>query len=113
MSKLSKQEADELNRLADQREASSELLVHKCMSNTMSVAEKFRYNLCLKIQEIKLSVGAKNGSFEDVGISSEEMRRIQHKHYDFFETDRLLEILSIVMIKTKSGRIEDLKLIDG
>jgi len=105
-----KEEIEKINKRINAKKKSGEILVHKNFSAKMSVAEKFRYNLCSKIQEVKLNCGLSNASFVEDGVTLGEMNRVQHMHYDYFETDRLLEILNIVLVRTKSGKTEDIKI---
>lgn len=99
----------DINQIADSREESGELLVHKCMKDSMSIGERFRFNLCAKILEIRIKHNLPKEAFVSLGVSIEEMRRIQHKHYDYFVTNRLLEILNVVLQKTNSEPLELIK----
>ena len=100
---VSKEKLNELNNHMDEMEKNGEILVHKNFKKSMSVQQKFRFNLCLKIAEILVIIPINERHFDNVSL--EDSRRIMHKHYDYFTTDRLLEIMNIILIST--GRKED------
>jgi hypothetical protein len=95
---MTKKEMAEINKRLDVKEKTGELLVHKKMKSSMNVQQKFRFNMCLKIMRYLLPLGSSERVFK--GIDKEEIRRIMHKHYDYFTTDRLLEIMNIVLTGT-------------
>ena len=100
---ITKKEVEEINKRINEKVATGEILVHKNLKKSMSVQQKFRFKLCLKIAEILVLIPINERHFDNVSL--EDSRRIMHKHYDYFTTDRLLEIMNIVLINT--GSIQD------
>lgn len=97
----------EINERIEKKLASGESHTIKMIHPGMSTTQKFRFNLCVKINELLSHFNI--DEIHLTSVSKEDIRRIEHRHYDYFETDRLLIICNEVIFAcgVSSSEVDD------